>query len=228
MKAIAIVPARGGSKRIPGKNKKLFCGKPIITYGIGAALESGLFDEVMVSTDDEEIARIARDCGASVPFMRSEKTSNDYAIIADVLDEVLERYAQMGEHYDLICCIYPTAPFVTAQKLCDAVTKLSESNADSLLPVVRFGFPPQRAVVIRDGFLRFQYPENEKKRSQDLEPIYHDCGQFFFCKTEAFLRYHTPITPNTVPLVVSEEEVQDVDTPTDWALAETKYKTFIV
>lgn len=228
MKAIAIIPARGGSKRIPGKNMKQFCGKPIIAYGIEAALHSGVFDEVMVSTDSHEIAEIARSCGANVPFMRSEKTSNDYAVIADVLEEVLTQYAQLGKRFDLVCCVYPTAPFVTAKKLQNAIDLLESSGADSLLPVVKFGFPPQRAVVVRDGLLAYQFPENEKKRSQDLEPIYHDCGQFFLCKTDAFWHHRSPVTPRTVPMIMPEEEVQDVDTPTDWVLAEVKYKTFVI
>lgn len=228
MAAIAIITARGGSKRIPKKNIKDFCGKPIIAYSIEAALESGVFDEVMVSTDSEEIAEIARRYGAKVPFLRSEATSNDYATTADVLKEVLDEYEKLGRKFDLMFCIYPTAPFVTAEKLKKAVKTLEESGAGSLMPVVQYSFPPQRAMVVRDGQLAYQFPENAKKRSQDLEPVYHDCGQFYGCKTEEFRKCESVVTPNTVPLVMPEEEVQDIDNLSDWMIAEVKYKTFIL
>ena len=228
MSVLAIITARGGSKRIPQKNIKEFCGKPIIAYSIEAAINSGLFDEVMVSTDSEEIAEISRRYGATVPFMRSAETSNDYATTADVLKEVLEKYKAIGSSFDMMCCIYPTAPFVTAEKLIAASKKLQEAEADSLMPVVQFSFPPQRAVVIHDNKLVYQYPEFASKRSQDLEKIYHDCGQFYFCRISAFEKYGTVITPNTTALVVPEEEVQDIDNYSDWHIAELKYKTFIL
>lgn len=222
MNNIAIITARGGSKRIPKKNIREFCGRPIIEYSIRAALESKLFDEVMVSTDSEEIAEISKQCGASVPFFRSAQNSNDYAITADVINEVIIEYEKLGKRFDTLCCIYPTAPFVTAKKLSDAYNEMKNSNADSAMTVVRYGFPPQRAVVIRNGRIEFQYPEYNKTRSQDLEPIYHDCGQFYFCNVEAFKKYKTMITPNCVPFVVSEE-VQDIDNISDWNIAEMKY-----
>lgn len=224
MTTIAIITARGGSKRIPKKNIKAFCGKPIIAYSIEAALKSGGFDEVMVSTDSEEIANIATQYGASVPFLRSEATSNDYATTADVLEEVITQYKLQGKEFDSIACIYPTAPFVTAQRLSDAKQALDNSKADSIMTVVRFGFPPQRALVIQDGKISYQYPEFAKARSQDLEPIYHDCGQFYICKTEAFMKNHSLITANTISLELPEEEVQDIDNMSDWAIAEAKFK----
>ena len=156
MKTIAIITARGGSKRIPRKNIKDFCGKPILAYSIEAALESGIFDTVMVSTEDEEIASVARKYGAQVPFYRSEKTSGDYATTNDVLLEVLEEYEKRGKHFDLAVCIYPTAPFVTAAKLKDAVERLMESGAETLIPVVAFSYPPQRAMIVHDGRLVFE------------------------------------------------------------------------
>ena len=223
MNNIAIITARGGSKRIPKKNIREFCGRPIIEYSIRAALESKLFDEVMVSTDNEEIAEISKQCGASVPFFRSAQNSNDYAITADVIKEVIIEYEKLGKRFDTLCCIYPTAPFVTAKKLSDAYNEMKKNNADSAMTVVRYGFPPQRAVVIRNGKIEFQYPEYYKTRSQDLEPIYHDCGQFYFCNVDAFKKYNTMITPNCVPFVVSEEEVQDIDNISDWNIAEMKY-----
>lgn len=228
MSAIAIITARGGSKRIPKKNIKEFCGKPIIAYSIQAALDSGAFDEVMVSTDSEEIASVARRYGAKVPFLRSQKMSNDYATTAEVIHEVITMYKKLGKQFDLLCCIYPTAPFITAKKLKDAANMLLASNSDSLMPVVRFGFPPQRAVVIREGHLEYQYPEFSSMRSQDLEPVYHDCGQFYLCRVQAFLDCGNLITSKTMPLVLPEEEVQDIDNLTDWELAEVKYRTFVL
>jgi len=228
MSSIAIITARGGSKRIPRKNIREFCGKPIIAYSIEAALKSGCFDTVMVSTDSKEIADIAEKYGAEVPFLRSEATSNDYATTVDVLKEVVDRYSETGKQYDMLCCIYPTAPFVTAEKLRNAQKLLDEKKADSLMPVVAFSFPPQRGNVIRDGKLEYQYPEYAKMRSQDLEPVYHDCGQFYFCRMEAFKKSGKLITGNTIPCIMPDEEVQDIDNYSDWELAELKYKRFIL
>lgn len=228
MSSIAIITARGGSKRIPKKNIKPFCGKPILAYSIQAALESGIFDTVMVSTDSEEIAAVAREYGAEVPFLRSTATSNDYATTADVLMEVLDQYSAAGKTFDWFCCLYPTAPFVTAEKLRHAADSFLNSDHDSLMPVVRYSFPPQRAMVLRNGNLVYQYPEYARARSQDLEPIYHDCGQFYFCQVKPFITSRTLVTGNTQAFIVPEEEVQDIDTLTDWVLAETKYRTFIL
>ena len=178
-KAIAIITARGGSKRIPKKNIKEFCGKPIIAYSIRAALDSGIFDEVMVSTDSEEIAEIARAYGAKVPFMRSAKTSDDFATTADVLMEVLERYQEMDRTFDVMSCIYPTAPFVTPQKLQSAYDTLTKEQAVMAMPVVAFSYPPQRSYVLNGNMLEMKWKENYNKRSQDLEKMYHDAGQFY-------------------------------------------------
>lgn len=228
MSCVAIITARGGSRRIPRKNIKEFCGKPIISYSIAAALESGIFDEVVVSTDDAEIARIARENGAEVPFLRSAGTSGDFATTADVIEEVITNLKKIGKEYDSFCCLYPTAPFVTAQKLNSALRLLEESGADSVLPVVRFSFPPQRGIIIKDGKAAYAMPQYASARSQDLTPVYHDCGQFYFCRTDAFLKYHSLVTENTVPLEVPDEEVQDIDNLSDWHLAELKYKAFIL
>ena len=221
---IAIITARGGSKRIPRKNIREFCGKPILAYSIEAAKESGLFDTVMVSTDDEEIAGIARQYGVEVPFYRSERTANDFASTNDVLLEVLEEYEKRGEHYDLGCCIYPTAPFVTADKLRDAMRLLEGSDADTLIPVVPFSYPPQRAMIVKEGRLVFEYPQYLDSRSQDLEPHYHDVGQFYLFYTEAFQRNRKLMVGNILPYVVSEMEVQDIDNQTDWEIAGIKYR----
>ena len=223
MKTLAMITARGGSKRIPRKNIKEFNGKPIIAYSIEAALNSGVYDEVMVSTDDEEIAEISRKFGAKVPFLRSEKTSNDFATTTDVIEEVITEYRSRGEDFDIVTCIYPTAPFITADKLKTAVETLKDSDADTLIPVVRFSYPPQRAMEIHDGRLVFRQPENLNKRSQDLEPHYHDAGQFYVLKTESFLKNKNLMVGNILPLELSELEVQDIDNEVDWKLAELKY-----
>ena len=223
MKTLAMITARGGSKRIPRKNIKEFNGKPIIAYSIEAALASGVFDEVMVSTDDEEIAEIAKKYGAKVPFFRSEKTANDFATTVDVIEEVLNTYKERGEEFDIFCCIYPTAPFITAKRLKDAVEELSKSDADSLIPVVRFSYPPQRAMEVHDGKLVFRQPENLSKRSQDLEPHFHDAGQFYVVRSESFFKNRGIMVGDILPMELSELEVQDIDNEVDWKLAELKY-----
>lgn len=224
MKSIAIITARGGSKRIPRKNIKEFCGKPILAYSIEAALQSGLFDEVMVSTDDREIAEIGKRYGAKVPFFRSEKTANDFATTNDVLLEVLEEYEKRGEHFDVACCIYPTAPFVTAEKLKNAMELLLASDADTLIPVVAFSYPPQRAMVVEDGRLVFEYPQYIDARSQDLTPHYHDVGQFYCFLVAPYKINKKLMLGNILPMVISELEVQDIDNLTDWEIAEMKYR----
>ncbi len=224
MGSIAIITARGGSKRIPRKNIKEFCGKPIIAYSIEAARESGLFDTVMVSTDDAEIAEIAKEYGAEVPFFRSADTAGDFATTNDVLLEVLSEYEKRGERFGLACCIYPTAPFVTAEKLKKAAGELLASDADTLIPVVAFSYPPQRAMLSRQGRLVFEYPQYLDSRSQDLEPHYHDAGQFYFFRTEAFWKNKRLMVGNILPFVIPEMEVQDIDSETDWEIAEIKYQ----
>ena len=223
MANICIIPARGGSKRIPRKNIKDFVGKPIIAYSIEAALKSGLFDEVMVSTDDEEIATIAKKYGAKIPFYRSAGTANDHATTFDVIKEVLTDYKQSQITFENACCLYPCAPLVTAEKLTAAYQKLQ--YFDSVLPVVKFGFPIQRALKKEENDkLSFFQPEYELTRSQDLAESYHDAGQFYWFSTEKILKEKKILTHNTGAIVLSELEVQDIDTETDWKLAELKYK----
>lgn len=223
MRRIAIITARGGSKRIPHKNIREFCGKPILYYSVEAALSSNIFDEVMVSTDDEEIAEVARKAGANVPFLRSLETSSDYATTRDVLLEVLQEYQEQGNKYDEMCCIYPTAPFVTAQKLKKGIEILEKSNADEVCPVVRFSFPPQRGYILNDGYLCYKYPKYRNTRSQDLEPFYHDCGQFYVYRVKSFLKKEQE-TWKLMPMIMSEVEVQDIDNEEDWKIAEIKYR----
>lgn len=224
MDMLAIITARGGSKRIPKKNIKSFLGKPIILYALEAAIRSGIFSEVMVSTDSEEIAEIARNAGAEVPFMRSEQTANDYATTRDVLLEVVENYEKMGKHYDAICCIYPTNPFLTEQKLVQASEAFAASGADGLTPVVRYSFPPQRGVYIQDNRLVSVQPEYKNVRSQDLPAIYHDVGQFYFFNLNAYRRPDFTDNGTIMPFIVSEKESQDIDTLEDWEIAEVKYE----
>ena len=224
MKSVAIITARGGSKRIPRKNIKPFLGKPILEYSIEAALQADMFHEVMVSTDDEEIAQVAKKAGAKVPFFRSEATSNDFATTADVILEVLDSYERIGMSFSQVCCIYPTAPFVTSNAIKTAMMLLEQEKADSVIPVVKFSFPPQRCVVINDGRLEPKWPENMSKRSQDLEPFYHDCGQFYCLNVESFKKQKAIWMKNVVPFIQDESNVQDIDTLEDWKIAEMKYK----
>lgn len=224
MKNVAIITARGGSKRIPHKNIRPFLGKPILEYSIEAALATEYFTEVMVSTDDEEIAEVARHAGAKVPFMRSENNANDFATTADVVLEVINSYERIGQNFEQACCIYPTAPFITANALKTAMMLLEQEQADCVIPVVKFSFPPQRCVVIKDGRLTPKWPENMKVRSQDLEPYYHDCGQFYCLNVDSFKEQKAIWMRNVVPFIQDESTVQDIDTLEDWKIAEMKYR----
>lgn len=224
MSNIAIITARGGSKRIPRKNIKEFCGMPIIAYSIRAALDSNLFEEVMVSTDDKEIAEIAIFYGAKVPFYRSEKTSDDYATTDVVLKEVLDEYEKLGKVFAWMCCIYPTAPFVTSDILKASFVKVQAEDADMLIPVVRFSYPPQRCFVLRGDKLVYKWPKYISTRSQDLEPFFHDAGQFYFYKTECFFSNKVEESNKVIPYVVDALKVQDIDSLDDWKIAEIKYQ----
>lgn len=225
MKNLCIIPARGGSKRIPGKNIKDFLGRPVIAYSIEAALESGEFDEVMVSTDDPGIARVAVEYGAKVPFMRSEITANDFATTADVILEVLGEYRKSGKEFDTVTCLYATAPFVTAGRLSEALGKIGAGKGDSAFTCVEYSYPVQRSLRIdKDGRISMKWPEYRNSRSQDLEKTYHDAGQFYVSTVAAFMRNLSFWGDNTLPVVLSELEVQDLDTLSDWAIAEMKYK----
>jgi len=221
MKNLAIIPARGGSKRIPRKNVKDFLGKPIVAYSIESALKSGLFDEVMVSTDDEEIAEIAKQYGAKVPFMRSAETANDYASTADVLNEVIANYKAIGLEFDNFCCIYATAPLISSQNLISAFQLLQDSEFTAVYPVVEFSYPIWRCLdVDANGSMKRHWPEFENSRSQDLPKEYHDTGTFYWYQTQEWLKGNVKLGG----IIVDETAVQDIDTETDWKLAEMKYK----
>lgn len=224
-RTIAIITARGGSKRIPRKNIKNFLGIPIINYSIRAAIEADIFQEVMVSTDDSEIAEISVEAGAKVPFLRSERTSDDTAVTADVLLEVLERYEELGEQFDTVCCIFPTAPFISGKKLKDAYELLE--YGDAVMPVVKYSYPIQRSIKIVDNKVIMNCPEYVNTRSQELQDTYHDSGQFYFIRVEALKKEKALFTKNTVPFIVSELESQDIDNIEDWKIAEMKYKLMV-
>ena len=224
-KKIAIITARSGSKRIPNKNIRNFNGKPIIAYSIETALNSKIFDEVMVSTDSQEIAQIAKKFGAKVPFLRSIENSDDFSSSADVIYEVLNDYKKINQIFDIVCCIYPTAVFINEKKLKTGLEKIENNDFDSLIPVVKFSYPIQRALKINNkNNIEFAWPENLNKRSQDLEPMYHDCGQFYFLKTNKFLENKKIFGDKSTFIEIAESEVQDIDNEEDWNFAEIKYK----
>lgn len=220
MSNLCIIPARGGSKRIPRKNIKPFMGKPIIAYSIEAALKSELFDEVMVSTDDAEIADVAKQYGALVPFMRSEKTANDFATLSDVIDEVVLMYKENGKVFDNFCCLLSTAPFVTTNLLHDSYHIFTNNHFDSLRPVVRFDFPIQRAFrMAEDNTVSFMHPEYINTRSQDLEKAYHDAGLFYWGTCALGFKGN-----RWGGYEIDNNVCQDIDTENDWRMAVIKYK----
>lgn len=224
MKRLAVIPARGGSKRIPRKNIRDFAGRPIIGWSIATALDSGLFDTVMVSTDDAEIAAVAEAAGASVPFLRSAATSDDHATLVQVMGEVIAAYADQGRAFDAVCCILPTAPLLTAARLAEGAEMFASGRFDSVFPVVPFPAPIQRALRRdSDGMATMFQPEHYASRSQDLEPAYHDAGQFYWA-TAASWRAQRPVFSGRAGLIVLDPmEAQDIDTEADWRLAEVKH-----
>jgi pseudaminic acid cytidylyltransferase len=225
MSNICIIPARGGSKRIPRKNIKTFCGKPIIAYSIEAAINCKLFDEVMVSTDDEEIASIAIQYGANVPFLRSDENSNDYASTVDVILEVLQKYQNMDKLFTHACCIYPTAPLLQIKNLTKAYHILLNQNFETVFPITSFSFPILRALQVDEGNrVNMIWPENMTKRSQDLAPAYHDAGQFYWMKVSDIQQNKKLYTDYSGVVILNDLDVQDIDNDIDWVIAEMKYK----
>lgn len=218
---IAIIPARGGSKRIPRKNIKPFLGKPIIAYTIETAIKSQLFDEVMVSTDDEEIALIARSYGAKVPVLRSKDTSTDFATTFEVIQEVLSNYDSTFEY---ACCIYPCNPFLTEQCLINAFELLVNDHKNAVFPIIAYSHPIQRAFQVKENSVVFTHPEFALTRTQDLPQRYYDAGQFYFFRVAPILASKQLIDTNSGGIIISEMEAQDIDNETDWKLAELKYQ----
>jgi len=225
MKNLAIIPARGGSKRIPQKNIKDFLGKPIIAYSIELALDSGLFDEVMVSTDDKEIAKAAQKFGAIIPFMRSANNSDDYATTVDVIKEVILSYKSIGKIFDYSCCIYPTAPLIQQHHLKEGFKMLCDKKFDTVFSVVPFGYPVWRGLEIdKNNKIKIIWPEFLNSRSQDLKKVYHDAGQWYWINSSKNIE--TIFTENSGSIILSEEEVQDIDNLSDWRMAEIKYQLY--
>lgn len=223
-KSIGIIPARGGSKRIPRKNIKPFRGKPVIAYSIESALKSGLFDLVMVSTDDVEIANIAKCYGAEVPFYRSERTSDDHSSTVEVVVEVIQRLKEIGSYFENACCIYPTAPLISIDSLIHGYEVFKTNNYSTVFPVSSFTYPVYRGLkMMGNGRIEMIWPENQEKRSQDLPVTYHDAGQFYWLKLSEFLKERKLFSENSGSILLSELQVQDIDNEIDWRIAEIKY-----
>jgi len=222
---ICVIPARGGSKRIPRKNIKEFNGKPIIAYSIEAAFESNCFDQVIVSTDDNEIKEVAKKYGAQVPFVRPEKLSNDSSTTIPVIKHAIEWMEQKNNYIKHVCCLYATAPFIKSKILTKAYQQLKDSSADYCFSVTSFTFPIQRAIKItQDDKVDMFYPEYLNKQSQDLEEAYHDAGQFYWGKAQAFKDELPLFSEIATPYILPRYLVQDIDSEEDWVRAEAMYK----
>lgn len=225
MKKLAVIPARGGSKRIPRKNIKPFYGKPMIAYSIQAALDSGQFDDVIVSTDDEEIAQVARDHGATTPFMRPPELANDYAGTGEVVVHAINWFRDQGTPYDAVCCIYATAPLLDPARLCEGWDKLQQPGRRFAFSVTSYAFPIQRAFRrTENDSIEMFWPENLSKRSQDLESAYHDAAQFYWGWADAWTGGEIAFSPISAPVILPRTQVVDIDTPEDWEVAELAYK----
>lgn len=222
---LAIIPARGGSKRIPRKNIKPFCGKPMIAWSIEAALESGCFDRIIVSTDDDEIAEVARQYGAEVPFMRPLELSDDHTGTIPVIRHAIETINSQGRSVEQACCLYATAPFIQAEDLRRGLEILQGSGGDYAFSVTSYAFPIQRAIRLTpEGRVEMFNPEHFNTRSQDLEEAYHDAGQFYWGRADAWLQGKMIFSPASLPVMLPRYRVQDIDTPEDWVRAEWMFK----
>lgn len=223
---LAIIPARGGSKRIPRKNIKPFCGRPMMAWSIEAAILSGCFDKIIVSTDDIEIADVARQCGVEVPFMRPPELSGDYVGTIPVIKHAIELISLNVGNISHVCCIYPTAPFVQPSDLKRGLALLQESGADYAFSVTSYAFPIQRAIRITENArVEMLNPENFDTRSQDLEEVFHDAGQFYWGRSTAWLNSQRIFTSAAAPLVLPRHRVQDIDTSEDWVRAEWLFRS---
>lgn len=222
---LAIIPARGGSKRIPRKNVKLFCEKPMIAWSIEAALQSGCFDQVIVSTDDEEIAEVARHYGATVPFMRPAELSDDHTGTIPVIRHGIEWFHAQGQPVEHTCCLYATAPFVSPEDIRRGFDTLAEAGCDYAFSVTSYAFPIQRAIRLNaEGRVEMLNTEHFNTRSQDLEEAYHDAGQFYWGRSDAWLQGRMIFNPGSIPVLLPRHRVQDIDTPEDWVRAEWLFK----
>lgn len=226
---LAVIPARGGSKRIPRKNIKLFCGKPMIAWSIEAAQQSGCFDQIVVSTDDAEIAEVARQCGAQVPFMRPAALSDDHTGTTAVIAHAIDWLSEQGQQPDQVCCIYATAPFLSADDLRRGLDVLTTTGSDYAFSVTSYAFPIQRAIRLNEtGRVEMFNPEHFNTRSQDLEEAYHDAGQFYWGRADAWQQGRLMFSPVSVPVMLPRHRVQDIDTPEDWVRAEWMFKALQV
>ena len=222
---LAVIPARGGSKRIPRKNIKLFCGKPMIAWSIEAARQSGCFDQIVVSTDDAEIAEVARQNGAQVPFMRPAELSDDHTGTTAVIAHAINWFVAQGQTPAQVCCLYATAPFVGADDLRRGLIVLTETGSDYAFSVTSYAFPIQRAIRINEtGRVEMFNSEHFNTRSQDLEEAYHDAGQFYWGRAGAWLQGRMIFSPDATPVRLPRHRVQDIDTPEDWTRAEWLFK----
>ncbi|MDT8904334.1 N-acylneuraminate cytidylyltransferase [Pseudomonas sp. NFACC09-4] len=222
---LAVIPARGGSKRIPRKNVKLFYGKPMIVWSIEAALRSGCFEQVVVSTDDAEIAEVARRHGASVPFMRPAELSDDYTGTLPVIRHVIEQLSAQEQTIEQVCCLYATAPFVRAEDIQRGLKILEETDSDYVFSVTSYAFPIQRAIRLTEqGGVEMCNPEHFNTRSQDLEETFHDAGQFYWGRADAWLQGKVVFSPRSRPVLLPRHRVQDIDTLEDWTRAEWLFK----
>jgi len=227
---VCIIPARGGSKRIPRKNIKFFCGQPIISYSIVSALESKIFDHVIVSTDDSEIAEVAINYGASVPFFRPKNLSDDYTTSTDVIKHALAWITENFGKVDYVCALYATAPFTTSKDLTNGYKKiLQHKECQVVYPIVEFNFPIQRAIKLTEkGSVKMFEPKHLTTRSQDLEKAYHDAGQFYWMKSEYIDSGISPFSKIARPIKIPHYRVQDIDTKDDWIRAELIFKAMNV
>ncbi len=220
---ICVIPARGGSKRIPRKNIRNFCGKPMISWSIEAAQKAGCFDRIIVSTDDVEIADVARAAGAEVPFMRPQNISDDFSTTGEVVIHAIDTLTENGGQFDAVCCLYATAPFVDVKDILIGLKSLETHKF--AFPVTSFAFPIQRAVKMRpEGGLEMFHPEHSKTRSQDLTEAYHDAGQFYWARPQDWRAGGEMFGPDTLPVILPRWRVQDIDTPEDWTRAEAMFK----
>lgn len=225
---LALIPARGGSKRIPGKNTKLFGGKPLIAYSIEAAKASCLFDDIIVSTDCPNIAKLSQSLGASVPFMRPASLSDDFTGTREVITHAITELQGANKHFEYCCCIYATAPFLQAEFLQEGIALL-EANEDKAFAfsVTSFGFPIQRGITLDKGKIKPLFPEHVLTRSQDLESCFHDAGQFYWGRIKDYLNPHkTWFSKDSLAVQIPRYLVQDIDTPEDWTRAELMHKAY--
>jgi len=221
---LCVIPARGGSKRIPRKNVRLFAGRPMLAWSVEAALASGLFDRVMVSTDDDEIAQVAQRSGAEIPFLRPRELADDFTGTQAVTRQAILWHWQQGLDVQWACCLYATAPFVCAEDLCAAYEKLQASQKSFVFSVSSYAFPIQRALrLTAEGEIEAFYPEQRHTRSQDLEPAWHDAGQFYWGRASAFVDEIPLFSHASLPLILPRHQVQDIDTEEDWQRAELMF-----